>query len=363
MRIAEIKENIVHLLENIIKRAEIIERQNGTRNLLEIDLAMEDVRFLYREMERLRKLTEAETLHASMPGETMSRPSEKQEPPKTPVQATSKNTTPKPDTQPQRVDHTSAPLPQPESASTDEQAPVQETLPQPPARETAPSEKTQPVKQESAPVDDSKPTEDKETPKETITTPQPAQKEQEEKVSADTTKPATESETPKTPEPTTAENTEKKEPKMEQPVATSSPKINEITKKAAEKATPKAVADLFSQEKIIVGEKFSSDKSSVHERLAQIKEDVSIGTRMQHKPIANIKDAIGLNEKFLFINELFNGDLNAYNESVAELNTFPSIHEAFEYLNLLTTQFQWDGQRSAETIEKFANLVQRRYMQ
>ncbi|MFW5707904.1 MAG: hypothetical protein ACOC12_08290, partial [Bacteroidota bacterium] len=80
------------------------------------------------------------------------------------------------------------------------------------------------------------------------------------------------------------------------------------------------------------------------------------------KPVANIKEAIGINEKFLFINELFSGDLKAYNDAVQQLNNCSSIQEAFELLNRYTEDFQWDGQRSAETIEKFANIVQRRYM-
>ena len=100
----------------------------------------------------------------------------------------------------------------------------------------------------------------------------------------------------------------------------------------------------------------------MHQRIASQKEDKSIGTRLQQQPIGHIKEAIGLNEKFLFINELFNGDIQAYNEAIANLNDMGDLTSAFDYLNKLTKDQGWDAGRSAETIEKLASFVQRRYM-
>jgi phage-related minor tail protein len=111
-----------------------------------------------------------------------------------------------------------------------------------------------------------------------------------------------------------------------------------------------------------VGEKFPADNNSLHERISGLSEDRSIGARMQQNPISNIKDAIGVNEKFLFINELFNGNIQAYHEAIATLNSMDSVRTAFDYLNQLNESYQWDAERSAATIEKLANFVQRRYM-
>ncbi len=130
----------------------------------------------------------------------------------------------------------------------------------------------------------------------------------------------------------------------------------------AEENRTKRIADKFENGDQALGEKLVSLESSLHDKISGEKEDHSIGAKMQQKSIANIKDAIGVNEKFLFINELFNGNIQAYNEAVDKLNNFGNINEAFEYINELTTAFSWDGQRSATTIEKFASLVQRRYM-
>jgi hypothetical protein len=148
------------------------------------------------------------------------------------------------------------------------------------------------------------------------------------------------------------------------PVTIEAPKVEKPHQAPKPPAPPanKPGTEIASLDKKILGDKYSGNGNSVHERLAKMKEDKSIGARMQFKPIENLKAAIGVNEKFLFVNELFNGDLQAYNEAVHKLNAYPSIHEAFEFLNHLTTQYNWDGQRSADTIEKFANLVQRRFM-
>jgi hypothetical protein len=111
-----------------------------------------------------------------------------------------------------------------------------------------------------------------------------------------------------------------------------------------------------------IGEQFPAGNNSLHERISNMKEDRSIGARMQQHPISNIKDAIGVNEKFLFINELFNGNIQAYHEAIANLNSQGSMQEAFDRLNELNGTYQWDAERTAGTIDKLANFVQRRYM-
>ncbi len=126
----------------------------------------------------------------------------------------------------------------------------------------------------------------------------------------------------------------------------------------------KSVADLAGSNKNeALGDKYVSDEdTSLNVRLATMKQDVGLGTSMQHNPIVNLKDSIGVNEKFLFINELFEGDIEAYNEAVNKLNSFNNLDEAFDYINQLNDSYSWDGQNSSETIDKFAYLVQRRYM-
>jgi hypothetical protein len=306
MSIAEVKENVINLMNTIARRSDSIERMNGSKSLIEIDLAMEDIRILYRELDRLRKFTEVE----SMSGSTISR---------------------------ERASSAIRPQsPHPVSNESDFQPQIHSSEPKPSAQVFA------------------------EKPADKVTA-VPVEKKQDEKPDAEPlvvnrTSPINE----------TAKNVEipqaeikQQATKTQQVAQTPTNHLDSPLPVVNESAPPTRSED---NKKTLVGERYSTDKGSVHERLAQIRDDKSIGMRMQSKPVANIKDAIGLNEKFLFINELFGGDISAYNNAITDLNSRASIHDAFEMLNNLTEEYKWDGQRSAETIEKFANLVQRRYM-
>ena len=126
----------------------------------------------------------------------------------------------------------------------------------------------------------------------------------------------------------------------------------------------KAVIDILSEYgQLTIGDQYLKEEDdSLHKRIAGQKEDKSIGARMQQHPIGDLKDVIGVNEKFLFINELFGGDIQDYRKAIAELNGMDGIRTAFDYLNQLAVEYSWDAARSASTIEKLANYVQRRHM-
>ncbi len=111
-----------------------------------------------------------------------------------------------------------------------------------------------------------------------------------------------------------------------------------------------------------IGERFAEQDNSVHQRIAGSNADQSIGARLQQKPISNIKEVIGVNEKFLFINELFDGNIQEYYDAIARLNDAGNMQLAFDYLNELGKKFSWDNSRSTATIEKLAGYIQRRYI-
>lgn len=370
MSIVEVKENAVNLLELIIKRWETIEKQSGRKNLLEIDLAMEDIRLLYREMERLRKYTEAE----GIPGSLHMRQRASAQP------ATEDHKMQQDDMAPADIAGDKV---------EDEKKAVEENVPEEPvAGKPAPKQEQQPaqeepekkqekeaseplMEQQQSPAPPVQPPAEKDTPKEeelpgreTADASPPPQQEKvaqthqhEHPPQQDAGKKAeAEQQKPSGSRPDTSRQKE-----MQQPAADTQ-KTKEKDQQEHHAGKKKVIAEALKEQKPVVGESFGGSNNSVYERLASIRDDKSIGAQMQYKPVKSIREAIGVNEKFLFINELFNGDLEAYNSWINELNSCGSIHEAFELLNTLTREFQWDGRRSADTIEKFANLVQRRYM-
>ncbi|MBZ0242256.1 MAG: hypothetical protein K8F24_03490 [Bacteroidales bacterium] len=87
--------------------------------------------------------------------------------------------------------------------------------------------------------------------------------------------------------------------------------------------------------------------------------DKSVGERIGRQPIEEIRTAIGINDKFLFINELFSGSLENYNKMLDELNEFKSFNGASTYLIELKVVNQWDGNSAAW--RKLVGLIERKF--
>jgi hypothetical protein len=78
------------------------------------------------------------------------------------------------------------------------------------------------------------------------------------------------------------------------------------------------------------------------------------------KPIDDLKAGIGLNEKFLFIRELFNNDHLAYADAIELLNASNNIQEAEAIIaNKLLPQHHWDLETEAAV--SFLHLIFRRF--
>jgi len=76
--------------------------------------------------------------------------------------------------------------------------------------------------------------------------------------------------------------------------------------------------------------------------------------------ISDLKKAITLNEKLLYIKDLFNGYSLAYSEAIEILNRFTSLNEADLFLKKnYVVKNNWEGK--PETTAKFYALLQRRY--
>lgn len=73
----------------------------------------------------------------------------------------------------------------------------------------------------------------------------------------------------------------------------------------------------------------------------------------------DIKTFIGINEKFRFINELFDGNLRIYDESIQKLNQTESSTDADQILNDLKDVFSW--KTGEETAQLFRRLVLKRF--
>ncbi|MEO3404232.1 hypothetical protein AAFN85_10035 [Mucilaginibacter sp. CAU 1740] len=77
-------------------------------------------------------------------------------------------------------------------------------------------------------------------------------------------------------------------------------------------------------------------------------------------PVTDLKSAINLNDKLLYIKDLFNGYSLAYSEAIEIVNRFNTFEEAERFLKTnYVVKNNWESK--ASTTEKFYALLRRRY--
>ena len=72
-------------------------------------------------------------------------------------------------------------------------------------------------------------------------------------------------------------------------------------------------------------------------------------------PINNIRDGIGINDRFLFVRELFGDNQQKFETAVEQLDHLSTIQDAVNYLK---ANFKWN---KSEASQKFLALVKRRF--
>jgi len=81
---------------------------------------------------------------------------------------------------------------------------------------------------------------------------------------------------------------------------------------------------------------------------------------LKDSPIKDLRKGIGINDRFVFINELFRGDEPMYERSIKTINSFNIYQEAEYWMNReLMIKLGWDETR--ETVKHFYQLVRRRF--
>jgi len=101
-----------------------------------------------------------------------------------------------------------------------------------------------------------------------------------------------------------------------------------------------------------LGEKFSHGKSVNDLLLEQGKTD----SKFSKLPVVSLQSAIGINDRFLFTRELFEGKSDAFAETIKKIDSFDTIHDAAVYLR---ENFKW---KRNETSLKFIDLVKRKFL-
>ena len=121
-----------------------------------------------------------------------------------------------------------------------------------------------------------------------------------------------------------------------------------------ERQTSETVVDFFGHD----DEEFElSSPETLGDKMMH--EDNSLAAKLQQNPVRDLKSVIGINDKFLFVNELFGGSMEKYNKSIENLNDLKTLNGAMIYLNELKIELQWNS--SNEAYQKLKDLVSRKF--
>lgn len=170
------------------------------------------------------------------------------------------------------------------------------------------------------------------------------------------------------PEPT-VESEPEVEPVMEpepvvepEPVAESVPEIDPVSEPAVE---PEFEVEMFMEPETVV-EPETVAETVVESVLDAVEPKVAVidsmtdrqawRTDMPGSPVRDIRSAISLNDRILFINRLFAQDPMAFQESLTRINQMESLDEAVSYV--MTERPDWDFE--SETVYRFMMAVRRK---
>ena len=137
---------------------------------------------------------------------------------------------------------------------------------------------------------------------------------------------------------------------IEEPIAEKNEEIAEV-----EEEIPEPVA-----EKQIIQESTTTEEDVVEINDAVAQNSTSLADKLRSKSIQKLADSIALNERFLYSNELFNGNMEAFKRALNELDHIASLDDATRYMEVqLKVEHSWNEEST--TVQQFIQLVERRF--
>jgi hypothetical protein len=92
-----------------------------------------------------------------------------------------------------------------------------------------------------------------------------------------------------------------------------------------------------------------------NEQLGNKSGDGDISKIIKSRPVSNLTDAIGINDKFLFVREIFNGDQLSYNEAITKLNNTDNLADA----KAVIMSYTGEGDEN-DAVKQLLDLVKRK---
>ncbi|MFY8128883.1 MAG: hypothetical protein ACOVMM_10925 [Chitinophagaceae bacterium] len=120
-------------------------------------------------------------------------------------------------------------------------------------------------------------------------------------------------------------------------------------------AQPNATKQVFELNDVIVDENEESLNDVFSNPVLEVAQTI------KETPVKDLRKAIGVNDKYLFINELFKGDEAMYEKCLKTINSFAVYPEAETWIRReLLVKMGWD--EKASSTKQFYQIVMRRFL-
>ncbi len=136
---------------------------------------------------------------------------------------------------------------------------------------------------------------------------------------------------------------------IKEPVIPEIKPVTEVKEYRTEKVQKKE------QESVILADRFSHLSGTFNEQLGTRKGDDDIADILKTKHVTSLPEAIGVNDKFLFIREIFNGNQNDYTQAISRLESSENLTDARAVI------MSYTGENSeSEAVKQLLDLVKRK---
>lgn len=98
------------------------------------------------------------------------------------------------------------------------------------------------------------------------------------------------------------------------------------------------------------------------ESLFEQKKATELSEKLSESPVGDLTRAMAINDRLLFMNELFGRNMNILDETLRQLNRFQTMAEAKPLLTTLAERYNWMEEEKLDIAKGFIKLVRRRYI-
>jgi copper chaperone CopZ len=109
-------------------------------------------------------------------------------------------------------------------------------------------------------------------------------------------------------------------------------------------------------ESAIIADKYLNMPESYYEKFRGSKHEDDVLEILHTKPLQSLNEAIGINDKFLFIREIFNGNGELYNQAIIKLESVGNLAEA----RSVVMSYTGDNTEN-EAIAQLLDLIKRKF--